>query len=76
MPSNPEVTYSVIDLGTNTCLLLIASIFENRVTKLFEAQEIPRLGKDLYKTGKISSGSFEIVSEIFEKYISISKNIR
>lgn len=70
--------YSVIDLGTNTCLLLIAKYSEtknsvNRVTKLFEAQEIPRLGKGLYDTGKLSDDSFRKTSEIFRKYISISK---
>lgn len=73
MQPNPEKIYSIIDLGTNTCLLLIASLFQNKLTKLYEAQEIPRLGKDLYKTGSIASECFEKVSEIFKKYISISE---
>jgi exopolyphosphatase/guanosine-5'-triphosphate,3'-diphosphate pyrophosphatase len=73
MQSNYSEVYSVIDLGTNTCLLLIAKYSENRVTKLFEAQEIPRLGKGLYETGKISLDSFRKTSDIFSKYISISK---
>lgn len=73
MHSNYSEVYSVIDLGTNTCLLLIAKYSENRVTKLFEAQEIPRLGKGLYETGKLSDESFQKTVEIFKEYISISK---
>ncbi len=64
---------SVIDLGTNTCLLLIASLENNFPVKIFEAQEIPRLGKDLYKTKKIPEEKFTLVSGIFRKYIVSSR---
>lgn len=73
MQSSDENIYSVIDLGTNTCLLLTAKIKDKTLTKIYEALEIPRLGKDLYKTGNISMESFEKVLDIFSKYISISK---
>ena len=73
MQSRDKNIYSVIDLGTNTCLLLTANLSNNKLTKLYEAQEIPRLGKDLYKTGMISQESFQKVSEIFNRYISVSK---
>ena len=73
MQSRDKNIYSVIDIGTNTCLLLTAILNDNILTKLYEAQEIPRLGKDLYKTGMISSESFQKVSEIFNRYISVSK---
>lgn len=64
---------SVIDLGTNTCLLLIASLENNFPVKIFEAQEIPRLGKDLYRTKKIPEEKFILVSGIFRKYIISSR---
>jgi len=73
MQSRDKNIYSVIDIGTNTCLLLTANLHDNILTKLYEAQEIPRLGKDLYKTGMISRESFQKVSEIFNRYISVSK---
>jgi len=76
MPSKFENICSIIDLGTNTCLFLIANLNQNKLTKLFEAQETPRLGKDLYTTGNISSPSFETISKIFQKYISISKDYK
>lgn len=73
MPSRSDDIISVIDLGTNTCLLLIASVEKNVPVKIFEAQEIPRLGKDLYRTKKISEEKFTLVSEIFRKYIACSR---
>ncbi|MEO8208970.1 MAG: Ppx/GppA family phosphatase [bacterium] len=73
MQSKDSKVYSVIDIGTNTCLLLIARLTEKNLTKLFEAQEIPRLGRDLYRTGLISKEAFQSVLEIMREYISISK---
>lgn len=74
MQSRDNSVYSVIDIGTNTCLLLIATLKENMLTKLFEAQEIPRLGMDLYETGNISEEAFQKTLSIFNKYISHSKD--
>ncbi len=73
MQSRDKNIYSVIDIGTNTCLLLTANLHDNILTKLYEAQEIPRLGKDLYKTGMISRESFQKVSEIFKRFIAVSE---
>lgn len=72
MQSKVKNIYSVIDLGTNTCLLLTAKLQDNTLTKLYEAQEIPRLGKDLYKTGMIAQESFLSVLNIFKKYKTFS----
>lgn len=73
MQSKDSNIYSVIDLGTNTCLLLTAKFQDNTLTKLYEAQEIPRLGKDLYETGMISQDSFQNVLNIFKKYNTVSQ---
>lgn len=73
MQSKFDNVYSVIDLGTNTCLLLIASVKNNLLVTLHEAQEIPRIGKNLYETRNISAESFGKVSDIFKKYISVSE---
>lgn len=73
MRSKDSGVYSVIDLGTNTCLLLVASLNKGKLTTLFEAQEVPRIGKGIYDTNRISSDSFEKAREIFEKYSRISE---
>jgi exopolyphosphatase/guanosine-5'-triphosphate,3'-diphosphate pyrophosphatase len=73
MRSKDSGVYSVIDLGTNTCLLLVASLNKGKLTTLFEAQEVPRIGKGIYDTNRISSDSFEKAREIFEKYRRISE---
>lgn len=72
MQLKAEPVYSVIDIGTNTCLLLIGSLKGKSLKTLFEAQETPRLGKDLYKSGKISRKNFIKFSGIIKKYISVS----
>lgn len=72
MQLKAEPVYSVIDIGTNTCLLLIGILKGKSLKTLFEAQETPRLGKDLYKTGKISKKSFIKFSGLIKKYINIS----
>ncbi|MBS1517027.1 MAG: Ppx/GppA family phosphatase [Bacteroidetes bacterium] len=74
MQSEFKNIFSVIDLGTNTCLLLIASLSNGKPEKIFEAQEIPRLGKDLYITGKISGESFKTTADIFSMYKSLSQS--
>ena len=65
MPSESDNIYSVIDLGTNTCLLLIASLSGDKISKLFEAQEIPRIGQNLFRTGKIDDDKFSASGKIF-----------
>jgi len=53
---------AVIDLGTNTVLLTVAEIQKNQEIKtLLEAKETPRLGENVDKTKKISSGSIKRV---------------
>lgn len=64
---------SIIDIGTNTCLLLIAHLKEKNLIKLFEAQETPRLGNDLYKTGYISKKTFPKALTVIKNYIDISE---
>jgi len=45
---------AVIDIGTNTCILLIAEKVDNKITKLYEATDFPRLGEGVDETKNIS----------------------
>lgn len=57
-----------IDLGTNTCLLLISEYVNNKVVTLGDYQEMPRLGKGVDKERVISDSMFVKIRGIFLKY--------
>lgn len=59
---------ATIDLGTNTCLLLISEFVNNKVVTLGDFQEMPRLGKGVDKEKVISGEMFQKIREIFLKY--------
>ncbi|HLF14412.1 MAG TPA: Ppx/GppA phosphatase family protein [Bacteroidota bacterium] len=62
-----------IDIGTNTVLLLVAEIGAGgRVTALAEEQEIPRLGRDVDRSGKISAAGFEALGLALNRYRAIA----
>ncbi|MCK9211472.1 MAG: hypothetical protein M0P61_11605 [Ignavibacteriaceae bacterium] len=63
-----------IDIGTNTILLLIARIdFEKKsLLTLHEEIRIPRIGKDLYQTGKISEDKIDELENILLEYKTIA----
>jgi exopolyphosphatase/guanosine-5'-triphosphate,3'-diphosphate pyrophosphatase len=75
MPSGDNNINAVIDLGTNTCLLLIATLKDGHLKTLHEAQEIPRIGKGIYETHRISDENFAKAAGIFMKYKIISEEL-
>lgn len=75
MQSKGNNTYSVIDLGTNTCLLLVARFVSGKLTPLYEAIESPRIGKGIYDTRIISDDAFVKVRQIFDEYRDISLDL-
>ena len=62
-----------IDIGTNTILLLIAQIDlkKKTLTPLREEIRMPRIGKDLYTTGKISEDKIQELENILLDYKTI-----
>lgn len=65
---------SVIDIGTNTVLMLIAEYepIGNIVKTILDIQRIPRLGKGVNKNRNILPESFEKAETILEEYMQIS----
>src|SRR4051812_2605263 len=59
---------ATIDLGTNTCLLLISELSKNKIVTIADVQEMPRLGRGVDKQRVISEEMFEKIREIFFKY--------
>src|SRR5258706_7944127 len=68
--------YSVIDIGTNTILLLIAEYdsTEKRVKTILDVQRVPRLGKGVDSKRNILHESFEKAIEILNEYKAISNS--
>ncbi|MFC2093730.1 Ppx/GppA family phosphatase [Bacteroidota bacterium] len=68
--------YAIIDIGTNTCLLLIAEFQKGKVITITERQEIPRLGKNVDSQKNISRDAYERVLAVLKTYKEISKAYR
>src|SRR5260221_10035275 len=66
--------FSVIDIGTNTILLLIAEYdaASKTVKTVLDAQRVPRLGKGVDSERNIPPESFEKAIDILNEYKSIS----
>lgn len=62
---------SSIDIGSNTCLLLIADVHENGLTVLREEQRVPRLGKGVDASKQLTSEATERVLSALRAYKSI-----
>lgn len=65
---------AAIDIGTNTVLLLIGEVKENRLEVVREEQRIPRLGKGVDKHRNLQPGSIQRVLEVMVEYQQIIQN--
>lgn len=64
-----------IDIGTNTVLLLIAKVVsKNNIIPLLNVYEMPRIGKNLLQTGKISDEKIKELINIISKYKNIAED--
>lgn len=64
---------AVIDIGTNTCILLIAELVDGKLVTIHEAFETPRLGESLQNTGEISKDAVERVSKTLKHYAALAR---
>ncbi len=64
---------AAIDIGTNTCLLLVAEIDDaGNIETLHEEQRLPRLGRAVDREHRIDPGSFANISSILIEYKAIA----
>lgn len=63
---------AVIDIGTNTCLLLIAELDNGRLNVVYEAQETPRMGEGVSGSGEITKDSMQRVLKVLKSYVKIA----
>ena len=59
---------AVIDLGTNTCNLLVAEILDNNYRILHQSKQLVRLGDNKIKNNEISNEATERVVESFKQH--------
>jgi exopolyphosphatase/guanosine-5'-triphosphate,3'-diphosphate pyrophosphatase len=62
-----------IDLGTNTCLLLIEEISSEIATVLHDESNVVRLGQGVDKTGEFNPEAMERAKKCLIQYASIAK---
>ena len=69
--------YAIIDIGTNTILLLVVSFDENGdIQFIHHAERIPRIGKDVDENKNIGNSSFLKTAEIIKDYKKISSGFK
>ncbi|MGD9897750.1 MAG: hypothetical protein AB7T22_01360 [Calditrichaceae bacterium] len=67
-------TYAVIDLGTNSVLLLIGNIgADKRVEALHHAFRVTRIGEGLQLTGRLSDAAMNRTINVLAEYLKIIK---
>ena len=65
---------AAIDIGTNTCLLLLAEIDgEGSIEIIRQEQRLPRLGKAVDANGSIQLAAFGRISTILTEYKAIAE---
>ena len=71
MKSDPTSVKRVasIDIGTNTILLLVAEVDQERINPLFEMETIVRLGENLQKSGVLSPDAMERGLQTLTRYL-------
>ena len=64
---------AAIDIGTNTCLLLVAEVGrDGTVQTLHQEQRLPRLGRSVDRDNLIDPGIFPLIASILIEYKCIS----
>lgn len=64
---------AVIDIGTNTCILLIAELMDGNLVKIFERTEFPRIGEGVDETKIISSSSIQRLNKVLKEYLRLAR---
>lgn len=65
---------AVIDIGTNTILLLIAKITDGNLETLVHEQRTPRIGKNIDQEGVIGKAAFARTIDVLKEYQKTIEN--
>ncbi len=65
-----------IDIGTNTVLLLVAEVFNDKIVPIRDEYRIPRIGKDLILNKLISNESRLKLIDVLREFILICSELK
>lgn len=68
----PDSRIAVLDIGTNTCLMLIAGMADGKPKKILDLLESPRLGEGIKQTGNISPEALKRTAKVIKYYNKIA----
>jgi exopolyphosphatase/guanosine-5'-triphosphate,3'-diphosphate pyrophosphatase len=68
----PDSRIAVLDIGTNTCLMLIAGMDDGKPKKILDLLESPRLGEGIKQTGMISPEALKRTAKVIKNYNKIA----
>ncbi len=66
--------YAAIDIGTNSCRLLVAQYIDGKLETVYRQTTSNRLGEGLCLTGKINQGAMQRTVDCLEEYKTIIAN--
>ena len=68
--SESEEPVAVVDLGTNSCLLLVGRRRGEGLEVLLDRSEVPRMGEGLDRTGRVGLPALERLREVLAGYLA------
>lgn len=68
----PDSRIAVLDIGTNTCLMLIAEMKDGKPNAVLDLLESPRLGEGIKQTGIISPEAMKRAAKVIKNYNKIA----
>ena len=68
----PDSRIAVLDIGTNTCLMLIAEMDGGKPKMILDLLESPRLGEGIKQSGKISPEALKRTAKVIKDYNKIA----
>ena len=69
----PSVKVAIIDVGSNSLRLLVASVDEHGVRQLHRDRVYERLGDDAYALGRIGAAKLEETRRVAERFARVSR---
>ncbi|MEP6664045.1 MAG: Ppx/GppA family phosphatase [Verrucomicrobiota bacterium] len=73
---SPPVRRAVIDIGTNSVKLLVATILDGEVTPIEECSKQTRLGKGFYESHLLQADAIAATAAAVQKFTALAEELR
>ena len=61
-------TFAAVDIGSNSCRLKIATVYQHHLKTLHEDREVTRLGESVFQTGMISPEAMSVTIRALRRF--------